>query len=62
MAGHDITDEDWLTERLADVTEEEIDLFMDRVDLGHQARLSLLSARIAGLEYVTRNRIAPPVV
>ena len=56
MAGHDITDEDWLTERLADVTEDEIDLFMDRVDEGYKARLSLLSVRIAGVEYVKRGR------
>lgn len=56
MAGHDITDEDWLTERLADVTEDEIDLFLDRVDEGYRSRLSLLSARIAGLEYVKRGR------
>ena len=56
MAGHDITDEDWLTERLADVTEDEIDLFLDRVDEGYTARLSLLSARIAGLEFVKRVR------
>ena len=33
MAGHDITDEDWLTERLADVTEDEIDLFMSGIVL-----------------------------
>ena len=56
MAGHDISDEDWLTERLADATEDEIDLFMRRVDEGYKARLSLSNARIAGLEYVKRGR------
>ena len=56
MAGHDISDENWLVDRLDDVTEDEIDLFMDRVEIGYQARLSLLSARIAGLDYVKRGR------
>ena len=32
MAGHDISDENWLVDRLDDVTEDEIDLFMDRVE------------------------------
>ena len=57
MAGHDISDEDWIVARLADVTEDEIDLFMDRVEIGYKSKLSLTNARIAGLEYVNQIRL-----
>ena len=33
MAGHDISDEDWIVDQLADVTEDEVDLFMSSIVL-----------------------------